>query len=48
LGALGEDGPGYVADLLIEETEAVLGQCGVHSVEAARTLTIRHPRALRF
>ena len=48
LGALGEDGPGYVAGLLIEETEAALGQCGVHSVEAARTLTTRHPGALRF
>jgi (S)-mandelate dehydrogenase len=48
LGALGEDGPGYVADLLIEETQAALGQCGVHSVEAARTLTVRHPGALRF
>jgi (S)-mandelate dehydrogenase len=48
LGALGEDGPGYVADLLIEETAAALGQCGVRSVEAARTLTIRHPGALQF
>jgi (S)-mandelate dehydrogenase len=48
LGALGEDGPGYVADLLIEETQAALGQWGVHSIEAARTLTVRHPGALRF
>src|SRR5580693_5656299 len=48
LGALGEDGPGYVVDLLIEETQAALGQLGVHGVEAARTLTIRHPGALQF
>jgi (S)-mandelate dehydrogenase len=48
LGALGDEGPGYVADLLIEETQAALGQCGVHSIEAARTLTVRHPGALRF
>jgi len=48
LGALGQEGPGYVADLLIEETQAALGQCGVHSVEGARTLTIRHPGALHF
>ena len=48
LGALGQDGPGYVADLLIEETQAALGQCGVHGVEAAGTLTVRHPGALRF
>jgi (S)-mandelate dehydrogenase len=48
LGALGEDGPGYVVDLLIEETQAALGQLGVHSVDAARTLTIRHPGALQF
>jgi len=48
LGALGEDGPGYVVDLLIEETQAALGQLGVHGVEAARTLTIRHPGALQL
>ncbi len=48
LGALGEDGPGYVADLLIEETQAALGQCGVHSIDAASTLTVRHPGALQF
>jgi (S)-mandelate dehydrogenase len=48
LGALGEEGPDYVVDLLIEETQAALGQLGVHSVEAARTLSIRHPGALQF
>jgi (S)-mandelate dehydrogenase len=48
LGALGEEGPGYVIDLLIEETQAALGQLGVHGAEAARTLAIRHPGALHF
>ena len=48
LGALGEDGPGYVIDLLIEETQAALGQLGVHSVAETRALTIRHPGALQF
>ena len=48
LGALGEDGPGYVVDLLIEETQAALGQLGAHGVDAARALTIRHPGALQF
>jgi (S)-mandelate dehydrogenase len=48
LGALGEEGPGHVIDLLIEETQAALGQLGVHSVAEARALTIRHPGALHF
>jgi L-lactate dehydrogenase (cytochrome) len=48
LGALGEDGPGYVIDLLVEETQAALGQLGVNGTDAARTLTIRHPGALQF
>jgi (S)-mandelate dehydrogenase len=48
LGALGEQGPGQVIDLLIEETQAALGQLGVHNVAETRSLTIRHERALRF
>ena len=48
LGALGEEGPGHVIDLLIEETQAALGQLGAHSVEETRALTIRHPGALQF
>jgi (S)-mandelate dehydrogenase len=46
LGALGPRGPGHVIDLLIEETQAALGQLGVHSVAELRSLTIRHPGAL--
>jgi (S)-mandelate dehydrogenase len=48
LGALGEGGPGHVVDLLIEETQAALGQLGAHRVEETRALTIRHPGALQF
>jgi (S)-mandelate dehydrogenase len=48
MGALGEEGPGYVIDLLIDETKAALGQLGAHGVHAARTLTIRHAGALQF
>ncbi len=48
LGALGEDGPGHVIDLLIEETQAALGQLGAHDVDATRALAIRHPGALQF
>ncbi len=48
LGALGEDGPGHVADLLIEEISAALGQLGAHTVEETRSLTVRHPGALQF
>ncbi len=33
LGALGEEGPGHVIDLLIEETQAALGQLGALTPE---------------
>jgi L-lactate dehydrogenase (cytochrome) len=48
LGALGEQGPGHVIDLLIEEIQAALGQLGAHTPEELRTLAIRHPGALQF
>jgi len=48
LGALGEEGPGHVIDLLIDETQAALGQLGAHSVEQLRSLTIRHPGVFSF
>jgi (S)-mandelate dehydrogenase len=48
LGALGTEGPGHVIDLLIDETQAALGQLGAHSVEELRTLTVRHAGALQF
>jgi len=48
LGALGEAGPRHVIELLIDETRAALGQIGVFSPGAARSVVIRHPGALAF
>jgi len=48
LGALGEEGPGHVIDLLIQETQAALGQLGAHNLEELCSLVIRHERAIRF
>ena len=48
LGALGEDGPGYVADFFIEEVKAALRQCGVKTMADTPSLTIRHPGAYEF
>jgi (S)-mandelate dehydrogenase len=48
LGALGEEGPGHVIDLLIEETQAAFGQLGAHSPADSRSVVIRHNGALQF
>jgi len=48
LGALGEAGPTHVIDLLIEETQAALGQLGAHRPDEARSVVIRHNGALQF
>jgi L-lactate dehydrogenase (cytochrome) len=48
LGALGEEGAGHVIDLLIEETQAALGQIGAHTPADARSVVIRHPGALHL
>ncbi len=48
LGALGTDGPDYVIDLLIDETQAALGQLGARTLGEARTVMVRHPGALQF
>ena len=48
LGALGEEGPGHVIDLVMDETQAALGQLGAHSVAETRSLTVRHTAALAF
>jgi isopentenyl diphosphate isomerase/L-lactate dehydrogenase-like FMN-dependent dehydrogenase len=48
LGALGEEGPAHVIDLLIEETQAVLGQLGARTPDEVRSVVIRHKGALRF
>ena len=48
LGALGEEGPGHVIDILIEETKAALGQLGAKQPEDVRSVVIRHDGALQF
>jgi (S)-mandelate dehydrogenase len=48
LGSLGEDGPGHVIDLLIDELQSALGQIGAHSPLEARNVMVRHPGALQF
>jgi (S)-mandelate dehydrogenase len=48
LGALGEEGPGHVIDLLIEETRAALGQLGARKPDDVRSVVIRRGGALRF
>src|SRR3984885_7402462 len=48
LGALGEEGPSHVIDLLIEETRAAFGQLGAHTPDEARSVVIRHNGALQF
>ncbi|HEX4409880.1 MAG TPA: alpha-hydroxy acid oxidase [Xanthobacteraceae bacterium] len=48
LGALGEEGPGHVIDLLIEETRAALGQLGADTPEEVRSVVIRHNGALHI
>ena len=48
LGALGEDGPGHVIDLMIDELQSALGQIGALSPAEARNVKVRHPGALHF
>lgn len=48
LGALGEEGPSHVIDLLIEETQAALGQLGARTPDESRSVVIRHNGALQF
>jgi (S)-mandelate dehydrogenase len=48
VGALGDDGPGYLINLYIDELRASLGQIGAFSIEEARAATVRHPGAIDF
>jgi (S)-mandelate dehydrogenase len=48
LGALGEEGATHVIDILIEETQAALGQLGALTPEEARSVVIRHSQELHF
>jgi L-lactate dehydrogenase (cytochrome) len=48
LGALGAEGPGFVADFFVEEIRAAFRQCGIHAPAEAVSLTIRHPGVWQF
>ena len=48
LAALGDQGPGHVADFFFEEISEALRQVGAHNCAEARDLMIRHPGALAF
>jgi len=48
LGALGEEGPTHVIDLMIDEMKSAFGQIGAFSPAEARAVAIRHPGALQF
>ncbi|MBV9555736.1 MAG: alpha-hydroxy-acid oxidizing protein, partial [Pseudolabrys sp.] len=48
VGAMGDEGPSHMIDLMIEELRASLGQIGATSPAAAREATIRHPGAWAF
>jgi len=48
LGALGDQGPGYLIDLFTAEVKAALGQIGARSAAEARLAMVRHPSALNF
>jgi L-lactate dehydrogenase (cytochrome) len=48
LGALGDEGPKHVIDLMIDEMRAALGQIGAQALAEARSVVIRHPGALRL
>jgi L-lactate dehydrogenase (cytochrome) len=48
VGALGDEGPGYLIDLYMDELRASLGQIGALTPYGAREATIRHPGAVQF
>jgi (S)-mandelate dehydrogenase len=48
LGALGEEGPDYVAEYFDEEIGATLRHVGAHNLAEARDITLRHPGAWVF
>jgi L-lactate dehydrogenase (cytochrome) len=48
LGALGEEGPAFVAEFFIDEVRAALRQCGAHTLAEAASLVVRHPGAWHF
>ena len=48
VGALGDQGPGHLIDLYIDELRSSLGQIGARSLAEARDAVVRHPGRWRF
>jgi (S)-mandelate dehydrogenase len=48
VAALGDEGPGHLIDLYIDELRSSLGQIGARSPAEARQATLRHPGAIKF
>jgi L-lactate dehydrogenase (cytochrome) len=48
LGAIGQDGPEHVINLMIDEMKSVFGQIGARHPVDARSVVIRHPGAYDF
>jgi len=48
IAALGEEGPGQLIDLYINELRASLGQIGALSPAEARAAKVVHPGAIKF
>jgi (S)-mandelate dehydrogenase len=48
LAALGDDGPGQLIDLYIDELRAALGQIGAQSPAEARNAKVLHPGKIEF
>jgi hypothetical protein len=48
LGALGAEGPGFVADFFVEEVRAAFRQCGIRAPSDAASLEVRHRDAWQF
>jgi L-lactate dehydrogenase (cytochrome) len=48
VGAMGDEGPGHLIDLYIEELRASLGQVGATSPADARNMEFSHPGAWKF
>ena len=48
LAALGDRGPGHVADFFFDEIAEAMRQVGTRDCGEARDLVVRHPGALAF
>jgi L-lactate dehydrogenase (cytochrome) len=48
VAALGDDGPGQLIDLYIDELRAALGQIGAQSPAEARNAKVLHPGRIEF